>query len=51
MEEQRKLGNQAEITEGRLSDPELLFILVATGLALSCFLVGFGFLSRVAYHI
>jgi hypothetical protein len=50
LEEQRKAGNQVEIDEGRLNTVELLLILVPTSLALSCFLVGFVFLGRIAYH-
>jgi CBS domain containing-hemolysin-like protein len=50
IEEQRKTGNRAAITEGKLNTGELLFILVPSGIALSCFLVGFVFLGRVAFH-
>ena len=50
VEEQRKSGNHAVITEGKLNSSELIFILVPSGIALSCFLVGFVFLGRVAFH-
>lgn len=39
------------ITEGKLNVGELLFILVPSGIALSCFLVGFVFLGRIVFHI
>jgi len=50
LEEQRQAGNRAPITEGKLDIVELLFILVPSGIALSCFLVGFVFLGRIAFH-
>src|SRR5216683_3471026 len=40
IDEQRKAGKPIEAGEGRLNMAELLFILVPTSLALSCFLVG-----------
>jgi hypothetical protein len=50
IDEQRKERKQIEAGEGRLNTTELLFILVPTGFALSCFLVGFVFLGRIAFH-
>ena len=50
IDEQRKEGKQIEAGEGKLNTTELLFILVPTSLALSCFLVGFVFLGRIAFH-
>jgi len=50
IDEQRKAGKQIEAGEGKLNTTELLFILVPTSLALSCFLVGFVFLGRIAFH-
>ena len=50
VEEQRKVGNTEAISEGKLSTGELLFILVPAGIGLSCFLVGFVFLGRIAFH-
>lgn len=44
----RKRGNQADITEGQLSIPELFFILFPSGVLM--LLVGFVFLGRVAYY-
>jgi len=38
------------VNEGQLNKSELLFILIPTGLALSCFLVGFVFLGRIVFH-
>src|SRR5437899_2520785 len=48
IDEQHKEGKQIEAGEGKLNTTELLFILVPTSLALSCFLVGFVFLGRIA---
>jgi hypothetical protein len=45
-----KLSPGIAITEGQLNDGELLFILVPSALALSCFLVGFVFLGRIVFH-
>lgn len=51
IEEQRKAGKPtAAITEGKLNTGELVCILVPACIALSCFLVGFAFLGRIAYH-
>jgi hypothetical protein len=50
IEEQRKSGNQPKVGQGRLNSIELLFILVPAGFGLSCFLVGFLFLGRIAFH-
>ena len=50
IDEQRKTGKQIEPGEGKLNTAELLFILLPTSLALSCFLVGFVFLGRIAFH-
>jgi hypothetical protein len=36
--------------EGKLSTVELLLILLPAGAGLSCFLVGFVFLGRIAFH-
>ncbi len=50
LEEQRKAGRRPEAGEGKLNAGELLFILLPTSAALSCFLVGFAFLGRIAFH-
>jgi hypothetical protein len=50
IEEQRKSGNQPKAGQGRLNSFELLFILIPAGFGLSCFLVGFVFLARIAFH-
>jgi hypothetical protein len=50
IEEQRKSGNQPKAGQGRLNSIELLFILIPAGFGLSCFLVGFVFLGRIAFH-
>jgi hypothetical protein len=50
IEERRKAGRSGDVTEGGLNTSELLFILFPTSLALSCFLVGFAFLGRIAFH-
>jgi len=50
IDEQRKTGKQIAPGEGKLNTAELLFILLPTSLALSCFLVGFVFLGRIAFH-
>lgn len=50
IEERRRAGYHGEITEGKLSRGELLFILVPTAIALSCFLIGFLFLGRMVLN-
>jgi hypothetical protein len=50
IESLRTAGAQGAITEGQLNRSELLFILVPSGFALSCFLVGFVFLGRIVFH-
>lgn len=50
LEQERKQGNNSAITEGKLNTGELFLILVLSGGALSCFLVGFLFLGRIAFH-
>lgn len=50
IDEQRNAGKSIAVGEGKLNTGELLFILVPTSLALSCFLVGFVFLGRIAFH-
>ncbi len=50
IEEQRRAGHIGPIIDGKLNSSELLFILVSSGIALSCFLVGFIFLGRIAFH-
>jgi len=50
IEEQRRTGNVPRTGQGRLNAAELLFILVPAGFGLSCFLVGFVFLGRIAFH-
>jgi len=50
IDEQRKAGNRITPGEGKLTRVELLLILVPTSIALSCFLVGFVFLGRIAFH-
>jgi hypothetical protein len=50
IEGQRASGNQPKAGQGRLNSIELLFILIPAGLDLSCFLVGFLFLGRIAFH-
>jgi len=50
IEEQRRTGKLVTPGEGKLSDGELLCILMPAALALSCFLVGFAFLGRIAFH-
>jgi hypothetical protein len=40
-----------KVDEGQLNKGELLFILVPSGFALSCFLVGFVFLGRIVFHL
>jgi hypothetical protein len=45
-----KLTGQ-QVNEGQLNKGELLFILVPSGFALSCFLVGFVFLGRIVFHL
>jgi hypothetical protein len=45
-----KLSPGIVVTEGQLNNGELLFILVPSALALSCFLVGFVFLGRIVFH-
>jgi hypothetical protein len=50
IDEQRKTGKNFTAGEGKLNTAELLCILVPTSVALSCFLVGFVFLGRIAFH-
>ena len=50
LEELRPQGNQSEISEGKLNVGELVFIVLPCGAALSCFLIGFAFLGRVAFQ-
>jgi hypothetical protein len=50
IEEQQKEGKVPKAGEGKLNTGELLFILIPTGVALSCFLVGFVFLGRITFH-
>ena len=50
IEEQRNAGDVPKAGQGKLNSAELLFILVPAGLGLSCFLVGFVFLGRIAFH-
>lgn len=50
IDEQRKTGKNCTAGEGKLNTAELLCILVPTSVALSCFLVGFVFLGRIAFH-
>jgi len=52
VEERRKAGKLTggEVTEGKLSTSELLWILAPATVALSCFLVGFVFLGRIAFQ-
>ncbi|MGB6476330.1 MAG: hypothetical protein WBF04_19950 [Candidatus Sulfotelmatobacter sp.] len=52
IEERRAAGTLTggEITEGKLRQGELLCILIPAAIALSCFLVGFVFLARIAFH-
>jgi len=50
MDEQRNAGEHLQAGEGRFHAIELVLILIPTWLALTCFLVGFVFLGRVAYH-
>ena len=51
MDEERNAGSGATGGQGELTDGELLLILVPTWFALSCFLVGFTFLGRIAFHV
>jgi len=52
MERERAAGRlkQAQIQQGGLSKRQLLCILAPAGVALSCFLVGFVYLARIAVH-
>jgi hypothetical protein len=50
IDEQRKEGNRTTAGQGKLTGTELVLILVPTSVALSCFLVGFAFLGRIAFH-
>lgn len=52
MKEERAAGRQinTDIPQGPLTDGELLCILVPSWFAFSCFLVGFVFLGRIAFH-
>ena len=49
-DEQRRAGEPADGSQGKLTRAELCFILVFAAPALSLFLVGFAFLARIAYH-
>ena len=49
-DEQRRVGQASDGTEGKLTLAELAFILVPAAPALSLFVVGFAFLARIAYH-
>lgn len=52
MDDQRKRGvNPINTTEGKLNTTELLLILAPSGIALSCFFVGFVFLGRIIFHL
>lgn len=46
----RHIEQGGKAGQGKLSSGELLFILVPSGVALSCFLVGFIFLGRITFH-
>lgn len=48
--EEPNAGSQTSVTEGKLNNVELLFILCPSCAALICFLVGFAFLGRIAFH-
>jgi hypothetical protein len=50
MEELRNAGKPVKAGQGKLNTRELLFILASGGAALTCFLVGFLFLGRIAFH-
>jgi hypothetical protein len=49
-DEQRRVGQASDGTQGKLTRAELAFILVAAAPALSLFVVGFAFLARIAYR-
>jgi len=51
MDEERDAGRAAIGGQGKLNESELLSILFPTCIALSCFLVGFAFLGRIAFHV
>jgi len=46
----RHIESGGHAGEGKLNSIELRFILIPAGGALSCFLVGFVFLGRIAFH-
>jgi hypothetical protein len=50
IDQQRNAGKNFTAGEGKLTAGELLCILIPTSMALSCFLVGFVFLGRIAFH-
>lgn len=49
-QERMSAAGEGSTSEGRLNAPELTLILVPAGFALSCFIVGFVFLGRIAFH-
>jgi predicted permease len=52
VDEQRRSGTfTGNVTEGKLTTGELLFILVPSGIGLSSFLLGLMFLGRIVFHI
>jgi hypothetical protein len=46
----RHIESGGQTGQGKLNSIELLFILIPAGVGLSCFLVGFVFLGRIAFH-
>jgi hypothetical protein len=46
----RYIDKGGKAGQGELSSGELLFILIPSSIALSCFLVGFLFLGRITFH-
>jgi hypothetical protein len=52
MKEETAAGRQfnTDIRQGPLTDGELVCILMFSGFAFSCFLVGFVFLGRIVFH-
>jgi hypothetical protein len=52
MEEERAAGRHVnvDVRQGALTNGELLCILVPSWFAFSCFLMGFVFLGRIAFH-
>jgi hypothetical protein len=51
MEQAKSVGIELSVkTQGSLSDSELQCILVPAGFSFSCFVVGFVFLGRIAFH-